>query len=154
MKKYIFPFIICMPLCLIICFILGIGLQVAIPNDNSESYINRINEEEQYFRKINEIIKDLDFHSAKAKDGKIILYDKERNPASEIPFEEYDESRKFIYARKSDNIVYFITSGAVDDEWGIMFVNDGSDSMMDGVGSVTRINGNSYEYNTMCKYYQ
>ena len=152
MKKYIFPFIICLPLCLIICFIAGVGVQVAISNDNSKDYINRINEEEQYFRKINEIIKDLEFFSAKAKDGKIILYDETRNPTSEIPFEEYDGSHKFIYARKSDDIVYFITGGAVDDEWGIMFVNDGSDSMMDGVGSATKIGGNAYEYDTMCKY--
>ncbi len=94
----------------------------------------------------------MEFHSAKAKDGKIILYNNKYEPICEIPFEEYDESQKFIYARKSDGNVYFITAGAVDDEWGIMFVNDGSDSMMDGVGSATRIGGNSYEYDTMCKY--
>ena len=153
MKKFIFPFIlsfiICMPLCLIICFTAGVGIQVAISDNNPGDYINHINEQEQYFRKINEIIKDLEFHSAKTKDGKIILYDENRNPTSEISFEEYDESQNFIYARKSDDIVYFITAGAVDDEWGIMFVNDGSDGMMDGIGSVTKISGNSYEYDTM-----
>lgn len=115
---------------------------------------NSINEEEQYFRKINEIIKDLEFHSAKAKDGKIILYDNKYEPISEIPFEDYDKNIKFIGAHKDDGIVYFITAGAVDDEYGIMFVNDGSDSMMDGVGSVSRIGGNSYEYDTFCKYMQ
>ena len=85
-----------------------------------------------------------------------MLYDKDNKPISEIPFEEYDEKQKFIYARKSDDIVYFITGGAVDDEWGIMFVNDGiSDRMMDGgVGSATQIRGNSYEYSSMHKYYQ
>ena len=96
----------------------------------------------------------MEFDSAEAKDRKIILYDKDRNSTSEIHFEEYDEKQKFIYARKSDDIVYFITGGAVDDEWGIMFVNDGSDSMMNGVGSVARIGGNSYEYDTFCKYMQ
>ena len=143
MKKVIFY----LPLCILIAAIIFqfVGININIEN---------INEQERYFRKINEIIKDLEFHSAKAKDGKIILYDEARNPISEIPFEEYDRSKKFIYARKSDDIVYFITSGAVDDEWGIMFVNDDSDSMMDGVGSATKINGNSYEYDTMHKYYQ
>ncbi len=116
--------------------------------------IKDINEQEQYFRKINEVIKNLDFCSAKVKDGEIILYDEDQKPTTEIPFAEYDEKQKFIYARKSDDIVYFITGGAVDDEWGIMFVNDGSDSMMDGVGSATRTGGNSYEYTSMCKYYQ
>ena len=65
-----------------------------------------------------------------------------------IPFENYDKNIKFIGAHKDDNIVYFTTGGAVDDEWGIMFVNDGSDSMMEGLGSVARISGNAYEYDT------
>ena len=158
MKKFILPFIlsfiICLPLCLIICFTAGIGLQYTISNDNSGDYINNINEQERYFRKINEIIKDLEFHSAKAKDGKIILYNSKYEPISEIHFAEYDKNIKFIGAHKKDSIVYFITGGAVDDEWGIMFVNDGSDSMMEGVGSVAQIRGNSYEYDTICKYYQ
>ena len=143
MKKIIFY----LPLCILIIATL---FQFVGTNIN----IKKINEQESYFRKINEIIKDLEFHSAKAKDGRIILYNNENEPICEIPFEEYDESQKFIYARESDGIVYFITAGAVDDEWGIMFVNDGSDSMMEGVGSVAQIRGNSYEYDTMSKYYQ
>lgn len=143
MKKVIFY----LPLCILIVVIL---FQFTGTNIN----IKKINEQERYFRKINEIIKDLEFHSAKAKDGEIILYNSKYEPICEISFAEFDESQEFIYARKSDSIVYFITSGAVDDEWGIMFVNDGSDSMLDGVGSVTRIGGNSYEYDTICKYYQ
>lgn len=142
-KKVIFY----LPLCILIVAILFQFVGTNINNKN-------VNEQEQYFRKINEIIKDLEFHSAKAKDGKIILYNNKYEPICEIPFEEYDESIKFIGAHKNDDIVYFITAGAVDDEWGIMFVNDGSDSMMDGIGSATRISGNSYEYDTMCKYYQ
>ena len=143
MKKLIFY----LPLCALIAVLL---FQFAWTNIN----IDNINEQERYFRKINEIIKDLEFHSAKAEDGKIILYDNKYEPICEIPFESYDKSIKFIGAHKDDGIVYFITDGAVDDEWGIMFVNDGSDSMMDGIGSVTRIGGNSYEYDTMNKYMQ
>lgn len=148
MKKLIFY----LPLCTLIVAVL---LQCSIfLIGNVGNYENPINEKEQYFKKINEIIKDLEFHSAKAKDGKIILYNNKYEPICEIPFESYDKSIKFIGAHKDDGIVYFITDGSVDDEWGIMFVNDGSDSMMDGVGSATRIGGNSYEYDTMCKYIQ
>lgn len=141
MKKVIFY----LPLCILIVAIL---FQLIGSNINIEN----INEQERYFRKINEIIKDLEFHSAKAKDGKIILYNNKYEPICEIPFEGYDKNIKFIGAHKDDGIVFFITAGAVDDEWGIMFVNDGSDSMMDGVGSVNKISGNSYEYTSMCKY--
>ena len=141
MKKVIFY----LPLCILIAAIIFqfVGININIKN---------INKQERYFRKINEIIKDLEFHSAKTKDGKIILYNDKYETISEIPFEDYDKSIKFIGAHKDDDIVYFVTSGAVDDEWGIMFVNDSSDSMMDGVGSATKINGNSYEYDTMHKY--
>ncbi len=145
MKKVIFY----LPLCLLI---VGVLLQCSIfLFDNVWSYENRIIKQERYFRKINEIIKDLEFHSAKVKDGKIILYNDKYEPISEIPFESYDKSIKFIGAHKDDGIIYFVTAGAVDDEWGIMFVNDGSDSMMDGVGSAARISGNSYEYDTTYK---
>lgn len=148
MKKLIFY----LPLCTLIVAIILQCSTFSISNvGNHESSIN---EKEQYFKKINEIIKDLEFHSAKANDGKIVLYNNKYEPICEIPFESYDRSIKFIGARKDNDIVYFITGGAVDDEWGIMFVNDGSDSMMDGVGSVSRIGGNSYEYDTMCKYIQ
>jgi len=140
-KKIIFY----LPLCILIAVII---FQFVGTNIN----IKKTNEQEQYFREINEIIKDLEFHSAKAKDGKIILYNNKYEPICEIPFEEYDENIKFIGAHKDDGIVYFITAGAVDDEWGIMFVNDGSDSMMEGVGSVDQIRGNSYKYDTIRKY--
>ncbi len=112
-----------------------------------------IHEQERYFSKINAIIKDLEFHSAKAKDGKIILYNKEYEPVSEIPFEEYDEDIKFVGAHKDGPVVYFITGGAVDDEWGVMFINDNeADNVLEGVHQVNRIGGNAYEYSTMYKF--
>ncbi len=147
MKKLIFY----LPLCALIAVVLFQCSNFLI--DIVRNYENPVYEQEQYFRKINEIIKDLEFHSAKAKDEKIILYNNNYEPISEIPFEDFDKSIKFISAHKNNNIVYFITGGAVDDEWGIMFVNDGvSDRMMDGVGSATKIGGNSYEYTSMYKY--
>ena len=66
----------------------------------------------------------------------------------EIPFEDYDDKIKFIYARKEDSVIYFILSGSVDDEQGIMFVNDNSDDFLDGINTIIRIGGNSYHYGT------
>lgn len=120
------------------------GCSIGTNSDNSE-----IEREEQYFRKINEIIKDMEFHTAKVKDGKIVLYDKNYDPVSEVSFKDYDKSIKFIGARKDGPIVYFIQYGAVDDEWGIMFVNDDSDDMMNGIWHADKIGSNSYEYSTM-----
>ena len=137
MKKYI---------AILVLFCIVAGLFYCCKGDD-------IHEQERYFGKINSIIKDLEFHTAKAKDGKIILYNKEYDPISEIPFEEYDKGIKFIGAHKDGPVVYFITGGAVDDEWGIMFVNDHeADDILEGVHQVNRIGGNAYEYSTMSKY--
>lgn len=137
-----------------LCFLIAVMLFQCLIffGDDVVNNENVINEEEQYFRKINEIIKDLEFHLAKAKDGKIILYDRHYEPISEIPFAEYDKSITFIGAHKDDNTLYFITGGSVDDEWGIMFVNDGSDSMMNGLKRVDRMGGNAYEYSIKSEY--
>ncbi|MBE7026354.1 MAG: hypothetical protein E7410_02130 [Ruminococcaceae bacterium] len=113
-----------------------------------------IHKQERYFGKINSIIKDLDFHSAEAKDGKIILYNNEYEPISEIPFEEYDESIKFIGAHKDGPVVYFATSGMVDNENGIMFINDEANELLREATKLVRIaiGGNSYEYSTVYQY--
>ena len=103
---------------------------------------------EDYLYNINSIIKEMDFYTAKVDDNKIILYDTEQEMIKEIPFENYDESIKFIYARKENSTIYFVLSGSVDDEQGVMFVNDGSDDFLDGIKTINRIGGNSYQYST------
>ena len=103
---------------------------------------------EDYLHEINSIIKEMDFYTAKADDNKIILYDTEQEMIKEIPFENYDDSIKFIYARKENSTIYFVLSGSVDDEQGVMFVNDGSDDFLDGIREINRIGGNSYQYST------
>lgn len=115
---------------------------------------NDIHEQERYFGKINSIIKDLDFHIAKAKDSKIILYNKELDPISEIPFEEYDEDIKFFGAHKDGPVIYFATSGMVDNENGIMFINDEANELLREATKLVRIaiGGNSYEYSTVYQY--
>lgn len=138
MKKVILILSLC-------CIVAGLFLGCY----KSNYYEKKLEREEMYFRTINAIIKDLDFHSAKVEEGKIVLYNKEREIISEIPFAYYNKNIKLIRARKEGSIVYFTTESAVDDEWGIMFVNDDSDKMMDGLNRVTRVGGNSYEFSTM-----
>ena len=103
---------------------------------------------EDYLHKINSIIKEMDFYTVKADDNKIILYDTEQEMIKEIPFKNYDDSIKFIYARKENSTIYFVLSGSVDDEQGVMFVNDGSDDFLDGIKTIDRMGGNSYQYST------
>ena len=103
---------------------------------------------EDYLYKINSIIKDMDFYTAKADDNKIILYNIEQEIIKEIPFEDYNGNIKFLYARKEESAIYFVISGSVDDEQGIMFVNDNSDGFLDGIKTINRIGGNSYQYST------
>lgn len=53
-----------------------------------------------------------------------------------------------LYIEKIGNTLYFVTEGVVDDRAGIMFVNDDSDSFLDGIAEISRIGGNSYYFNT------
>ena len=103
---------------------------------------------EDYFYKINSLIKDLDFFTAKASENKIKLFGKNQELITEIPFEDYNDNIKFSYARKDESVIYFVISAAVDDEQGIMFINDDSNGVLDGIKSVERIGGNSYQYST------
>ncbi len=103
---------------------------------------------EDYLHEINSIIKDMDFYIAKADDNKIILYDTKQEMIEEIPFEDYDDNIKFVYARKKDSVICFVISLAVDDEQGIMFINDDSNGVLDGIKSINRMGGNSYQYST------
>lgn len=105
-------------------------------------------EYEEYFYKINKLIKDEDFCTAEVKPGKIVLYDDQKKPIRELPFDQYDKSIDFLYARKEGALIIFVTSAAVDDEQGILFINDDSNNMLDGIHSIKRVGRNSYEYDT------
>ena len=103
---------------------------------------------EEYCYKINSVIKDIDFHTAEIKEGKIVLYDQKNAEIQQITFKDYENDKRIISVRKDGDIVYFIISGAVDDEQGIVFINDDSNSMLDGIKRLERIGGNSYRYST------
>ena len=109
---------------------------------------SNIQESEAYFYEINKLIKDEDFCTAKVNAGKILLYDSQQNPIQELSFDKYDKSITLLYIRKEGAVTLFVTSGAVDDEQGILFINDDSNDVLEGIHSIKRIGGNSYEYDT------
>ena len=108
----------------------------------------RNNIREDYYYMINSLVQDIDFDMAEVKSGKIVLYDSEQRQIDEIDFEGYNDNIDVLHIRKSNNIVYIVTRQTIDDETGIMFVNDGSDRMMDGLHSIKRVGGSMYQYNT------
>lgn len=117
---------------------------------NTDIHVNEKyhNDQAEYFYQINNLIKDMDFHTAKAHQNKLELYNNKFELIEEITFEAYDDKIDFIAARKDGANIYFIINGSVDDEAGILFVNDGSDAFLDGVKSIDRLGGNSYYYST------
>lgn len=58
------------------------------------------------------------------------------------------KNQHLFILKKIGNTLYFVTEGVVDDRAGIMFVNDDSDSFLDGIAEISRIGGNSYYFNT------
>ena len=96
---------------------------------------------------INEVIKDIDFDKGDIADGKIVLY-KDGLEVFNRDYEEFDSEFNIKYIRKEDNKIFFVLNASVDDDEGIMFVNDDTNGLMDGLGSLERINGNSYKYKT------
>ena len=102
---------------------------------------------DSYCYGINQLIKDIDFDRGTIHDGKLILY----NDGSEVfnqKYENYNENFEIKYIRKEDSKVFFVLSASADDDEGIVFINDEKNNLMDGLGSLERINGNSYQYKT------
>ena len=100
-----------------------------------------------YCYEINKVIKDIDFDKGNIVDGKIVLYNDDLEVFNR-DYEQFDSDFNIRYIRKEDGKIFFILNAAVDDEEGIMFVNDDTNSLMDGIGSLERLNGNSYKYKT------
>lgn len=99
-----------------------------------------------YCYEINKIIKDVDFDKGNIADGKIVLY----NDGAKVfyqDYEGYNSDFDIEYIRKEEGKIFFVLSTAVDDDEGIVFINDDTNSLMDGLSSLKRINGNSYKYN-------
>ena len=130
---------ICIIVGLVVCLMLGC---YALIRDQKEQ------DTFDYCVQINKMIKDLDFYKAEVTENGIVLYDRNFDELDIVPFDGYKRHIKFMGIRKDGGLIYFILIGSVDDEWGIMFVNDESDKMMEGINSIDRIGENYYYYDT------
>ena len=105
---------------------------------------------ESYYHSINNLICDIDFLRAEINGNIVTLYSDKNEKINEITIgQDNIEVGKLIkYIRKEGNIIYFIRSVAVDDEYGIMFINDESNNLLNGIKKAERIGGNSYSYSS------
>lgn len=103
---------------------------------------------EHYCYTVNQHIKDFNFSYAEISDGAISLYTDTGKLIEKISFSEYNKSLNILSVRKEENSVFFILNKSVDDEVGIMFINDDSANILDGMNSIERIGGNYFRYDT------
>ena len=132
MKKIMLLF-----LSIIICF------TIVIYNKYKEYY----NDRQEYCYKLNQIIKDYSFFKGEVKNNNIILYDNNNKIITKIKLDG-SENVNIKYIRKDDNRIFFVFSGSVDDDNGIVFINDNKNSVLDGIYNLNRLGGNSYWYST------
>lgn len=93
---------------------------------------------------------DFDWVSAQA-DGSFLLHKHgEPDLSAMLPEDVADmlRQRDLLGLRKSGDDVFFITGGAVDDEWG--YVITGDDAVcMEGLWHLDRVGGSVYRFSTM-----
>ena len=114
----------------------------------SSAWYHRDQDVVDYCSKINTRIKDQNFTFAELADGKVILQDENRAAISEVAFDAYDSSIRFLSIRQEAPVIYFVVQGAVDDERGYLFVNGDENKILDGLWEVERVGRNGYAYST------
>ena len=114
----------------------------------SSAWYHRDQDVVDYCSKINTLIKDQNFRFAELADGKVILQDENRATLSEVAFDEYDSSIRFLSIWQETPVIYFVVQGAVDDERGYLFVNGDENKILDGLWEVERVGRNGYAYST------
>ena len=63
-------------------------------------------------------------------------------------YENFDSKYKIIYIRKDGNKVFFVLNASVDDEDGIVYLNGENGNIINGLWSLERLGGDSYNYKT------
>ena len=101
----------------------------------------------EYCHEINRVIKDIDFEKGDISEGKIILYNDEKEVYNQI-YDKFDSKYKIVYIRKDGRKVFFVLNASVDDEDGIVYLNGELGDVMDGLWSLERLGGDSYNYKT------
>ncbi len=131
---------------LIILLLFGGMSNFSVKDDNRPTERQRY---AMYIERINNLVKDCDFSRGYLNDGVITLYDAFERKVIDIEFKNHNTKYPLLYFRKDGDNIYYIRSGAVDDEFGIMFINGEANSALDGVANLERCGGNSYYYDTM-----
>ena len=129
---------------MVILLILVVGMLAGGCNGNASPETSA----QDYYYEINQLVKDRDFFKAEVCDSEIILYDQNGTALDFIPYGGYQKDDPLRYIRKQDACVYFVRGGAVDDETGVLFVNDDSDGMLEGINHIDRVAGSAYYYDT------
>lgn len=101
----------------------------------------------EYCYEINRMIKEIEFEKGDISDGKIILYNDEKEVYNQS-YDKFDSKYKIMYIRKDGNKVFFVLNASVDDEEGIVYLNGELGNIMDGLWSLERLSGDSYNYKT------
>ena len=106
-----------------ICLIFVIGLlfyYLVFVHKSRTQYI-------AYCSQINEILKEEEFFVASAQSNPLELKDQDFSIIKKIEFPNFDKNYRIYGISKDEhNNIYFPLGGAVDDNWGIVFVNDPS----------------------------
>ena len=101
----------------------------------------------EYCYEINRMIKEIEFEKGDISDGKIILYNDEKEVYNQS-YDKFDSKYKIMYIRKDGNKVFFVLNASVDDEDGIVYLNGELGDVMNGLWSLERLGGDSYNYKT------
>lgn len=137
-RRWIVPLTVSLAVCL------TVGIYALLSDQRAEDTV-------RYCDRINALIKDREFFTAKVTPNGIVLYGKTFEELETVPFEDYDPWIDIMGIRKSEGTLHFILLGSVDDEWGLLFVNDETakvNSIMNGIYSLERAGGNCFYYDT------
>ena len=138
MKRWVVPVIIALVVCL------TFGVYAMYSDQRKEDTVH-------YCAQINGLLKDREFFTAKVEQNGLVLYDNSFEELETVPFDSYDDRVDIMGIHKTDGLIYFVLLGSVDDEWGLLFVNDESTSIisiMNGIHSLERAGVNCYYYDT------
>ena len=106
------------------------------------------NDELEYYTEINSLIKDMEFYTANIEETQITFFDDNNSIISTMHFDFFDPKVDLIYIRKEGDSIFFIINANIDDESGVVFMNGGSDYILNGIVSLKRVGGNSYQFDS------
>lgn len=105
-----------------------------------------IKKKEEQCRSIYTEIQEEAFHTGKWTDNTLLLYDNNFREIEQLSV-KYNSGKEPVKIVNEFNQIRFVLGGAVDDEYGVIFVK-GTTLNMSGIYLAKRLSGNSYYYET------